>query len=449
MSIADIARPTFPAAQWERATNHGWSADLLAQARAYSERAGSTAVMIVQRGRVVAEWGDVAHKSPIASVRKSLLSALYGIAIAEGKIRLDATLAELGIDDKQPLTETEREATVADLLTTRSGVYHPVDSQPVGIAGAMPARGSHPHGVHWYYNNWDFNALGTIYQRATGADLYQAFKTQIADTIGLDDFVLGDGRWGAGDISNHRNYNFIMSARDLARFGWLYSCRGRWRDRQIVPADWVDASTRTHAVVRSQTFAGRGYGYMWWTGFGSDFSPTVTLPDGTFHALGIGAQYVVVIPAHDIVVVHTVDMACDKWPYIDDFQIGRLLWLILSAAGIKDIGPDTSPAARKTVLGGDALRAALAGRTLRFADVAADGPYFMGLNADGSASLTKGPERRLAFTGKWWVDGNSLCRGWDKYLPRHDCFPVGIDGRTVSLYQEHDTIYLQAVIEPE
>ena len=60
--------------------------------------------MIVQRGRVVAEWGDTARKSPIASVRKSLLSALYGIAIEDGKIRLDATLAELGIDDKQPLT---------------------------------------------------------------------------------------------------------------------------------------------------------------------------------------------------------------------------------------------------------------------------------------------------------------------------------------------------------
>jgi CubicO group peptidase (beta-lactamase class C family) len=439
----------YPNARWERADVAGWSNDLLARARAYSERAGSTAVMIVQHGRVIAEWGDPAHKSPIASVRKSLLSSLYGIAVADGKIRLGATLAELGIDDKQPLTDAEKQATVADLLTTRSGVYHPVDSQPVGLAGALPARGSHRHGTHWYYNNWDFNVLGTVYQQQTGEDIYQSFKQRIADAIGLDDFALSDGVWGPGEISNHRNYNFTMSARDLARFGQLYANRGRWRDRQIVPADWIDKSTRMHAAVRSQTFAGRGYGYMWWTGFGSDFSPTVTLPAGTFHALGIGAQYLFVIPAHGIVIVHTVDMARDAWPQIDDFQIGRLLWLILSAAGVKDLGPDTSPAARKTVLEGDALRATLADTTLRFADVAVDGPYYMRLNADGSASLTKGAERRLAFTGKWWIDGNRFCRGWDKYLPRHDCFPVGIDGRTVSLYQEHDTMYLQATIEPE
>jgi CubicO group peptidase (beta-lactamase class C family) len=441
----------YPGAQWDSATptDCGCSADLLARARAYCERAQSTAVMIVQRGRVIAAWGDVARKSPIASVRKSLLSALFGIAVDEGRIRLDATLAELGIDDKQPLTAAEKQATVADLLTARSGVYHPVDVEPASLAGARPQRGSHRHGTHWYYNNWDFNALGTIYERATGAGIYESFQVRIARPIGLADFVLSDGAWGPGKISDHRNYGFVMSARDLARFGLLYARGGKWRGHQIVPEQWVTDSTRTHAVVRSQTFAGRGYGYMWWTGFGSDFSPTVTLPQGSFHALGIGAQYLFVIPSHDLVIVHTVDMARPGWPAIDDFQIGRLLWLILSAAGVADIGPDTSPAARKTVLEGEALRAALAGKTLRFAEAAADGPYFIRLGADGAASLSKGAERRLTYTGKWWVEGERLCRGWDKYLPHHDCYPVGIEGRIVSLYQDHDTMYLQAVIEPE
>lgn len=450
MTTVETARSSdaYPGAQWERFDPRaaGWSTELLARARAYSERAQSTAVMIVQQGRVVAQWGDPSRKSPIASVRKSLLSALYGIAVEQGKIRLDATLAVLGIDDKSPLTPVERQATVADLLTTRSGVYHPVDSQPVGLAGALPPRGSHPHGTHWYYNNWDFNVLGTIYEQATGMGIYDAFKVRIADAIGLQDFVLSDGTWGAGEVSNHRNYQFSMSARDLARFGLLYARGGMWNGRQVVPASWVAESTRAHAQVRSQTFAGRGYGYMWWTGFGSDFSPTVTLPDGTFHALGIGAQYLFVIPEHDLVIVHTVDMARERWPHIDDFQIGRLLWLILSAAGVQDIGPDTAPATRKTVLEGEALRSALAGKTLRFAERAVDGPYFMRLDADGAASLSKGPERRETFTGKWWVEGEKLCRGWDKFLPRHDCYPVGIDGRTVSLYQDHDTMYLQAVI---
>jgi CubicO group peptidase (beta-lactamase class C family) len=449
MTVMQISHPTYPGLQWEHTTGHGWSPERLAQAQAYSERAGSTGVMIVQDGRVVAQWGDTARKSPIASVRKSLLSALYGIAVEEGKVRLDMTLAELGIDDKQPLTPEEKQATVADLLTTRSGVYHPVDSQPVGLAGSLPARGTHRPGTYFYYNNWDFNVLGTIYQQVTGEGIYESFKRRIADAIGLQDFVLSDGSWGTGEISRHRNYQFAMSARDLARFGLLYARGGRWNDKQVVPAHWVTESTRTRAVVRSQTFAGRGYGYMWWTGFGSDFSPTVTMPADVFHALGIGAQYLFVIPSRGIVIVHTVDMTRDKWPDIDNFQIGRLLWLILSAAGIQDIGPDTSPAARKTVLEDEALRAALAGKTLRFADAAMDGPYFIHLAVDGAATLTKGAERTLAHTGKWWIDGNLFCRGWDNFVPHHNCYPVGIDGATVSLYQDYDTMYLQAVIEPE
>ncbi|MGH6770808.1 MAG: serine hydrolase domain-containing protein [Xanthobacteraceae bacterium] len=332
---------TFPAAHWERADPAAadWSAELLAEAKGYSERAGSTAVMIVQHGRAIAEWGDVARKSPIASVRKSLMSALYGIAVEEGKIRLTDTLARFGIDDKQPLTDAEKQATVADLLTTRSGVYHPVDSEPAALAGPRPPRGSHPHGTHWYYNNWDFNVLGTIYRQATSEDIWQSFKRCIADPIGLEDFVLDDGAWGPGEISVHRNYGFVMSARDLARFGLFYARGGRWRERQVVPARWVAESTRTHAVVRSQTFAGRGYGYMWWTGFGSD-PATVIVPDGTFHALGIGSQYLFVVPMHDLVIVHTVDMTRETWPAIDNAQIGRLLWLILAAAGIDSISPD-------------------------------------------------------------------------------------------------------------
>jgi len=333
-----------PDRHWQRAADHGWSTDRLAQARVYSERARSTSVMVVQRGRVVAQWGDTVRKCPIASVRKSLLSALYGIAIAEGRIRLDMTLAELGIDDKQRLTDAEKQATVVDLLTTRSGVYHPVDSQPIALAGPLPARGSHRPGTHFYYNNWDFNVLGTIYQRQTGEGIYESFRRRIADPIGMEDFVVGDGAWGSGAISDHRNYGFVMSARDLARFGLLYAHGGRWNDKPVVPAHWITESTRTHAVVRSQTFAGRGYGYMWWTGFGIDGSPTVILPDGTYHALGVGAQYLFVVPSHDLVIVHTVDMTQENWPDISNRQIGHLLWLILAAGHVDGIGPEPSGA---------------------------------------------------------------------------------------------------------
>jgi len=126
------------------------------------------------------------------------------------------------------------------------------------------------------------------------------------------------------------------------------------------------------------------------------------------------------------------------------------MWLILRAAGADGLGPDTSLAGAPGLrLVGDALRMALAGKTLRFADTAPDGPYAMRLAADGSASLAKGPSRRIAFTGKWWVDGETLCRAWDRFHPNFDSWPVRIDGATVGLYQEDDTMYLRAVAAQE
>ncbi|MBZ5644769.1 MAG: beta-lactamase family protein [Acidobacteriia bacterium] len=389
----------FPARHWEHRCGPQWSAELLSAAQAYSSRIGSSAVVIVQHGRIVAEWGEVQRRFMVASIRKSLLSALYGMAIEEGRVRLSDTLAMLDIDDRDPsLTEDEKRATLADLLTTRSGIYHPVDREPAAVAAQRPLRGSHAPGTFWYYNNWDFNAAGTIYEKVTGSGIFASFKQRVADRIGMEDFVVDACAYGSSNASVHRHYEFRLNPRDLARFGWLYLHGGRWQQEQIVPADWVRESTRPHASPHSELFAGRGYGYMWWTGFASDWGPTVTLPQGTFYALGFGAQYVLVIPRHDLVIVHAVDIERQHWPWISDHAIGRLLWLILSATGIGDVGRDTSfasvpLAARRE---GETLRAALAGATLRYAESALDGPYFMRLNADGSAALTKGAARQLA-----------------------------------------------------
>ena len=147
----------------------GWSAETLDKAREISKSIGTTALMIVQNGVVVAEWGDVAVKSPAHSVRKSLFSALIGSAVEEGKIDLSSTLEELGIDDNEPsLTEIEKQATVGDLIKARSGIYHAALYETRRMTASKPERGSHAPGTFWHYNNWDFNALGTIYRRQTG-----------------------------------------------------------------------------------------------------------------------------------------------------------------------------------------------------------------------------------------------------------------------------------------
>jgi hypothetical protein len=187
---------------------------------------------------------------------------------------------------------------------------------------------------------------------------------------------------------------------------------------------------------------------MWWSDFGSVWAPTVTLPQGTFFALGFGSQFLFVIPAHDLVVVHTVDMERERWPWVSDAQIGRLMWLILSAAKVANIGPDTAASAAD-LLPDDVVKASLSGKTLRYAEAAPDGPYFMRLNSDGTASLHKGSARKQAYSGKWWVDGAKLCRGWDQFQPRFDCWPVAISGSIVSLYEDHDIMFLQASLETE
>jgi CubicO group peptidase (beta-lactamase class C family) len=214
-------------------------------------------------------------------------------------------MADLGIDDSPPsLTEEEKQATVRELLEARSGVYHGANYETAQMAAARPPRGSHPHGTFWYYNNWDFNALGGIYEQATGTKVFLAFQQEIARPIGMQDFDPRNSRYVNDGHSNFSAYVFHASARDLARFGLLYLHRGLWRDRQIVPAAWVDDSTTPWSTTQSHS----GYGYLWWTTLPDQSVGAMHLPAGSYFAAGNGGQYVFVIPTRDLVVVHLARM---------------------------------------------------------------------------------------------------------------------------------------------
>jgi CubicO group peptidase (beta-lactamase class C family) len=300
-----MASARFPDITWERVEPEGagWSRQKLEKAQIWSRQIGSIAVTVVHRGTVVAEWGDTTAKTELASVRKSLLSALIGNAVGRKEINLSQTIGSLGIDDNEPsLTAEEKSATVRDLLQARSGVYHAALYETRAAAALRPARHSHKPGTFWYYNNWDFNTLGTIYERAVRSSIFDAFEREIARPIGMEDYQPSDGVYGTGAASVYPAYPIKMSARDLARFALLYLNKGRWRDRQIIPPAWVDESTRAY----SHSEWGPGYGYLWWTGpISNGVAPAVTLPDRTFYAAGTGGQYAFVIPAHDLVVVHS------------------------------------------------------------------------------------------------------------------------------------------------
>lgn len=222
---------------------------------------GATGIQIWRDGDMVVEAGDTTARANVRSVRKSLLSALYGIAVGNGFVRLDQSLAELGIDDRAGLTAAEKRATVRDLLMSRAGIYHPAAYEGPATTASHPSRGTHAPGEAWHYSNWGFNALGTIYERAVGKDVFSAFAEQIADPLGMQDFDTQTCKAVFEPVSNHPAHTMRLSARDLARFGQLFLERGCWNNREVVPTTWVAEST----TAWSET--GRplpGYGYLWW-----------------------------------------------------------------------------------------------------------------------------------------------------------------------------------------
>lgn len=257
------------------------------------EQGETDALEVMHNGNVVASLGAVKAKTNVASVRKSLLSALFGIAIEKGFIDPDSTLQELGIDEKStPLTSQEASATVRDLLKARSGVYLPSIGESGGMKERRPARGSSAPGETFYYNNWDFNVLGSIFESAAGMQLGTAFYEWVAVPMGMQDFHPDDVRYQEESYTDHRMYRFYMSARDLVRFGWLYVNEGRWQGAQIIPSYWVDETLTKYSEIPYGSNVD-GYGYLWW----------IDSAENRYWAEGSGGQYLMIDPAKQLVMV--------------------------------------------------------------------------------------------------------------------------------------------------
>ncbi len=348
----------FPGAHWDQVPGpdpQGWSSAKLQAAHDFAKSIGSAALFVVHQGRVVDDWGQTTQRFKAHSIRKSFLSTLYGIPGAAAKIGLSDTMGELGIDDNEPgLTAREKEATVADLLKARSGVYHPALYETDSMKKRRPERGSHPPGTYWYYNNWDFNVLGTIFEKQVGLSVFEAFERYLAQPLQMEDFRLQDAEYFRGSDSIHPAYPFRMTARDMARFGLLFARGGQWQGRQIVPADWVARSTTTYSPATTEEGqVHAGYGYLWWTQFGGRHLEKVELPQGTFSARGAGGHYILVVPVWDLVIVHRVDTDQKDGPRVERAEFGKLVNLILDAMPTKSrqaIAGTVQPAALLPVL---------------------------------------------------------------------------------------------------
>lgn len=285
----------------------GWQTSGLEHLRRLADSQDTDCLMIVQGGQTVFTYGDVSRKYLCHSIRKSFLAALMGWEVRDGTIDLGATMADLGIDDRDGLSEVERTATVYDLLTARSGIYHPAGYETEWMRLIKEKRHSHAPGTFWCYNNWDFNALGTIFVKACGQSVAQAFADRIAAPLGMEDFSLEgpapDAWTERFDVSIHDAYPFRMSSRDLARFGQLFLQGGRCQGKQILPEGWAEENVMSY----SDAGPSGAYGYMWWLERDGVMFPGVRTPAGSYSALGAGGHYCIVVPQHDLVIIHRVD----------------------------------------------------------------------------------------------------------------------------------------------
>lgn len=303
-SVAQVC----PGATWQRTApkDAGWSTGGLKKADAVAKALDTDSYLVVSGGRIVWEYGDTALVSNVHSVRKSIASMLFGMARDRKQMGLDKTLAELGIDDVQGLSPTEKAANIRHLLSARSCIYHKAAYESREQVKLRPERHSCKPGERWYYNNWDFNALGTIYHTVMGRTLFDAFEGEIATPLQLEHFSKAEHTtFHREDVSRHPAYLFRLSALDMARIGLLMARGGDWCGKRIVSKSWVEESTRRMSDTNRDNRTS-GYGYLWWTDpNGRQFG--ATFKGHTFSARGVRGQYMIVNPTEDLVIVHRVD----------------------------------------------------------------------------------------------------------------------------------------------
>jgi CubicO group peptidase (beta-lactamase class C family) len=315
----------YPDALWYKyqdIENEGWDLVQLKKAHMYYDSLATSAIFLVRNGGVVLDWGSVNKKYMTHSMRKSFLFSLIGIYVESGDIVLNKTIKELGVNDIDSLTELEKSATVLQLLQCKSGIYHKAANEAPIMEKTRPKRESHPPGSFYYYNNWDYNALLTIFEQETKKHFFEEFKIKIADPIGMEHFQLEDCDYEYDSAKSiHPAYPCVMTAKDLARYGLLYLNNGKWKDKQIIPENWIKKETTTY----SRDWLDYGAGFKWVIPTYSSLSDL-----GTYYTSGYRGHRLFIIPKLNIVFVHRVDTYSES-DYVDQRQIERLLKMILLA----------------------------------------------------------------------------------------------------------------------
>jgi CubicO group peptidase (beta-lactamase class C family) len=321
----------FPGKDWKFADDPqklGWSAAKLADAKAMAKEIGTHSFMLIDgSGVVITHFGDIAESINLMSIRKSLISALFGIYVDRKRFVLNRSLAELRVDDRPELTDAEKRATIRDLLMSRSGVYHKAAMETPGMIKNRPPRGSHAPGEQWYYNNWGFNALNTILEKELGRSTETLLVKEFVAPLGMQDFRVGSVYSVQDEGSIHPAVEIKMSTRDLARFGLLFLKQGKWHNRQLLSESWIQESTRPYSDLGILG----GYGYSWWSALNGQHVPFINLPDGVYSARGTGEQILMILPHLNVVWVHRTKVINPDQEFMKVTVSSKLLKKILEA----------------------------------------------------------------------------------------------------------------------
>ena len=276
----------------------------------------TAALLVLQDGAIRSEqyWrtGGPEVRWLSMSVAKSFISALVGIALADGSIRsLDDPISDYITTEP---ASAYHQVPIRDVLQMSSGArwnedYSDPSSEVFELTAAFGGVGSldgfvasavraTDPGTVCVYNSADTQALGALLVGATGRSITDFMSERLCEPLGMTSpshwLIDASGREAA-------YFGLAMTASDFARLGELYRRGGRWGDQQIVPADYVADSVRSHhphtrpgkVWVSGHEFE-LGYGYQWW------------LPDGDpgeFSAIGVYNQLVYVHPESGAVVV--------------------------------------------------------------------------------------------------------------------------------------------------
>jgi CubicO group peptidase (beta-lactamase class C family) len=253
---------------------------------------------------------------------------VYGVAKERGEMpNIDSAVVDyFDRGDVAALDARKRRLTVRDLLTMRAGLDWDessvaytdprnncavMEASPDWAAYAIGRPMAAEPGDTFVYNSGATVLLAHVFRRSTGQDLGEYAARHLFEPLGITDFYWKRTPTGLPDAEG----GLYLLPRDLAKLGLLYLRGGRWRDRQLVPADWVAAST---APV--PTGGEYQYGLQWWL---------IPYPDGTgrfaWAGLGYGGQRLLVLPEEEIVAVFTGWNIDEHPPLSATEMVGRLL----------------------------------------------------------------------------------------------------------------------------